>query len=340
MGYRATSLFKTIAAQGSFIAQGTTQALSNVVWAFAKVGVEEFAKLEGLGEALFKNVASQHSRIASQGTPQQLSNIVWGFATLKVRDAALFEAVATQGSRLAKEGKPQNIANTVWAYTMVGIQAKAMFRAMAAQSSRIAKEGIMRDIVHTMWSFALNDEATPLFDELRSIFTSNKKSAFEGEDIFQLYGVYLWLKPRAKFADLSFPAQWLKEAAACHGTGSWHGSQDRIPVSSNMHMDVCRHLTDLGYEYTNEVQVFDVGYLAVDIALTGRKLAIEFNGPHHYVVDVTTKVRTEDGKTKFKRRLLELYGWRVATVDSEYWRSMQNAGRRAHMLEKLKVLEM
>ena len=66
-----------------------------------------------------------------------------------------------------------------------------------------------------------------------------------------------------------------------------------------------------------------------------QKLAIEVNGPSHYLRDIDTKTHVEDGRTRFKRRLLELYGWRVVTVDHKEWDGKADEDRMAYLQAKL-----
>jgi len=55
-------------------------------------------------------------------------------------------------------------------------------------------------------------------------------------------------------------------------------------------------------------------FFAIDFAKVERKLAVEFNGPSHYLHD-----DSENGQTKSKRPLLKALGWRVGTIHWKRW---------------------
>jgi len=80
-------------------------------------------------------------------------------------------------------------------------------------------------------------------------------------------------------------------------------------------------LRGMGYEGEEEFDALGGGerFMAVDYACVERKIAIEFDGRHHFLSDVEgdsvgERLGGENGKTKAKRRALEGLGWRVVNV--------------------------
>ena len=64
-----------------------------------------------------------------------------------------------------------------------------------------------------------------------------------------------------------------------------------------------------------------------------RKIAIEFNGPSHYVKCKGRDV--ENGQTRFKRRLLERLGFYVVSIHWDEWRREREGGTMQEYLRNL-----
>ncbi len=60
------------------------------------------------------------------------------------------------------------------------------------------------------------------------------------------------------------------------------------------------------------------GY-SIDLALPSSRLAVEVDGPSHYMRPDADPTYTPNGSTRLKRRLLELAGWRVVSVPFFEW---------------------
>mmetsp|Transcript_11023 Transcript_11023/g.34802 ORF Transcript_11023/g.34802 Transcript_11023/m.34802 type:complete len:96 (-) Transcript_11023:676-963(-) len=58
------------------------------------------------------------------------------------------------------------------------------------------------------------------------------------------------------------------------------------------------------------------------------RVAVEFDGPTHYVVDLTTGEESYDGSSRWKSRVLEALGWRVYRVGWREWAGQPVDGRR------------
>ena len=59
------------------------------------------------------------------------------------------------------------------------------------------------------------------------------------------------------------------------------------------------------------------GGLRVDVALPELKLAVEADGPHHFLRNV--QPQQQNGATKARDRLLWGWGWNVIVVPSNVW---------------------
>jgi len=98
---------------------------------------------------------------------------------------------------------------------------------------------------------------------------------------------------------------------------------------SQDHQEVSDTLTELNIDHKMEVSPFESSnvtfntstMLNIDIVISkneNKKVAIEFNGPSHYLQSNGQDV--ESGTTKFKRRLLEKLNFIVVWIHWDDWR--------------------
>ena len=84
--------------------------------------------------------------------------------------------------------------------------------------------------------------------------------------------------------------------------------------------EISKLLQEIGFHHELEVSpdsTMTGGMMAIDMACKERKIAVEYDGPSHYLKAVGSGVRTstENGATKAKRRFLEQLGWNVINID-------------------------
>ena len=69
------------------------------------------------------------------------------------------------------------------------------------------------------------------------------------------------------------------------------------------------------------------GY-SLDLALPSSRVAIEVDGPSHFLLPDGRGERKPNGHTLLKRRLLKAAGWRVISVPFFEWDGLHSAGER------------
>ncbi|GMH78431.1 hypothetical protein TrST_g4752 [Triparma strigata] len=110
--------------------------------------------------------------------------------------------------------------------------------------------------------------------------------------------------------------------------------------SKSFENEVCKELERWGYGgFEREVSPFEVEreIFKIDIAWRGEKVALEVDGPTHFLRGTDGKLR-RDGPTKAKKRLLEGLGWKVVRLSSrrnEKLKKMEEEGRRKFWKKKL-----
>ncbi|EOD17655.1 hypothetical protein EMIHUDRAFT_255878 [Emiliania huxleyi CCMP1516] len=74
------------------------------------------------------------------------------------------------------------------------------------------------------------------------------------------------------------------------------------------------------------------GY-SLDLALPSSRLAVEVDGPYHFLLPEGLGMRRPNGPTLLKRRLLAAAGWRVISVPFYEWNGFATAKERQTYLQ-------
>jgi hypothetical protein len=97
-------------------------------------------------------------------------------------------------------------------------------------------------------------------------------------------------------------------------------------IESSSQREVSQILTELGLQIEDEVSPsskleFLDSLLAVDMTCAKHTVAIEFDGPSHYLRSVKSGklTRSENGPTQTKRRFIEKLGWKMMKIDYRDW---------------------
>ena len=110
-------------------------------------------------------------------------------------------------------------------------------------------------------------------------------------------------------------------------------------------------LAEAGFKHEREVQFLEGGwnwygnFLAIDFACKERKIAVEYDGAHHYLTEPKKGARAnwgrESGRTIAKRTLMEKLGWKVVNVsykdDIRLEKSPKEEVEKAGGMKELKI---
>ena len=239
----------------------------------------------------------------------------WAFATVGYKADALFSAVAGERRRIVGNGRKQHISNLLWSFTVAGVL------------------NVNENGVGEMWSRACEkkDHFSPRELQQLGMFYA---AAQIGHDEVELE---LEIPPRSLLDQI--------EAAAI--------AQDVTVSAAQQRVSKC--LTEMGIDHEMEVSPFrghgggegegkinfDTGdMLNIDFVLKegDRKVALEFNGPFHYV-RCRGGGKVDNGQTKFKRRLLEAgLGFSVVSIRWNDWMKASRGGDgEEHLLLRDKI---
>ena len=310
---RATSM----ARGGDFNAQD----LAITAWAYATAGHASPALFDALALASIARVG--------EFKQQNLANTAWAYATAGHASPALFDAIASASVARMGEFDAQGLANTAWAYATAGHASPALFDAIASASAARVGEFNAQALANTAWAYAAGDgRAASLFAS--PTFADRCAHLADEMTIGGLCQLHQW-------------QLWLELECACDG---WPGLRPDVrercrrafvaaaakPSLTQRH--VAATLADLGLGVTEEVRTAE-GY-SIDVVVgtsDGREVAIEVDGPSHFV----GASHMPTGATMLKRRQLRAAGWVLLPVPYWEWMALEAVGSRHRCKEAVRL---
>ena len=255
----------------------------------------------------------------SEFNGQDIANLAWAFATASHESPSrkhLFDSIGAEvAARQLDEFKPQEMSNTAWAFAAQGHAAPEMFEAIAVKATKRRLEDFNSQALSNMaWAFAVLDYAPQvgLFESphLFARRCSAIAPEFATVALLQLHQYSLWCEERGGV----WPP--LPEALRERCVEAFIATQLRARPSK-MQLDVSASLRKLGATVQDEYICEDSGYsidALVDLG-DGVKIAVEVDGPNHFVGDS----KTLTGATILKRRQLRHFGWHTVSVAHWEW---------------------
>jgi very-short-patch-repair endonuclease len=255
---------------------------------------------------------------------QDVANIVWGLATLgwPPGEGAMRGALEAAAVRVAPGMNAQNVANTIWGLATLGWQPGegAMRGALEAAVVRIAPSMNAQDVANTIWGLATlgwqaDSQMASVLQQLVEALLAGGMSGpvrFGTAALSQLLQAHL----ASQYLGLGLivlPASMLQVAVQAHTEAA------RKVTVSNSQRDVGESLRRLGISHELEYTTAD-GLFSIDLAITDRRIALEFDGPSHF----TTNTLEPLGHTRLRDRLLSAMGWHVVSIPFFDWDRLHN----------------
>jgi succinate dehydrogenase flavin-adding protein (antitoxin of CptAB toxin-antitoxin module) len=312
------------------VKEGTPQAIANIATAYSNLRIadhhEYFAAISD------KEVCRW---IVKEGTPQAIANIATAYSNLEIADHYEYFAAISDKEVcrwIVKEGTPQNIANIATAYSNLGIGDNSEFFMALSSDSRCIEGGGNQNICNVLWSFAClglvsNSSYHAMINSLWKIAISLPASSFTKEGLQQMRQFYTsFLVEGGGLLLNDIPPSILLEIITIDSNIS----------DSKAHSNISLLLTEMGWEHKNEVSpfigndktaIFSSGgnhFMAIDIANVKDRIAIEVDGPFHFL-GFGNSGRVVNGRTKMKTRLLKNLGWRVVRIPWFEWQRLEGS---------------
>jgi hypothetical protein len=336
LGIQSPKLFSEIEQHSSWVVkEGNPQAVANTAWACATLGIQS--------PNLFSEIEKQSSWIVKEGNPQAVANIAWACSKFGFQSPKLFLNIEKQSSWLIKEaeksGNMQHVSSVALSFAIVGLASEVIFGSLWKIVPNLIEEGNAQAIINICYAFAVLDLANEYEKEFRLLWA--KAISFDPKLLPREARRQL-LQTRAFVTasgvkSLQAPA--LLETGGMTLETDVHESRSQNEVSGI--------LDDLGFHHLAEVSpvtkenTFPLpgGMLAIDMACRKQMIAIEFDGPFHFLREVGSGkvLEVENVATRAKRRFLERLGWKVANIRYFDWaKAKSKKAKRAFVSEMLK----
>jgi len=218
---------------------------------------------------------------------------------------------------LASEGKPQEVANAAWAMATLGCQAPTLFGEIDQNVDNLLQSFNLQDLCNTCCAIAILGLAKEHESTLRKLWEQSIQffvtgNCCEDEGLRQLTQAGLFANAEGVHL------QHIPEPMSIQPQAALKRTDDAVSRAS---MQISQLLNVIGFDHETKTApcnaVASGGMLAIDMACIKQKIAIEFDGPTHYLKaagsgDLT---KNHNGATKAKRQFLERLNWTAINLD-------------------------
>ena len=263
-------------------------------------------------------------------TSQKFSNTIWAFAELRHRPTgAWLQPFFDISLARLPDFNAQALSSTLWALAELGVVPfPEWMDAWATRVAAVFNTFSSQGAVNILWALTVlqmqdSDVFRSLLLQALQLLTPDS----DGRELCSLYDV-LQFAAAEKVVGLPTPDAILFDSAKkawdldIAETAQQHASVDHIAVMSA--------LKELGVAHEQEHFCLQSGR-SIDIALLDRRIAIEVDGPSHYL---NTRRRT--GKTLLRNRVLTGAGWRVVSIPFFEWRALKSmSAQNGYIQQKL-----
>ena len=300
-----------------------SQHVGNTWWALGSlIGGEsrpssnrEAAKYLHQNDEMWRGLIEAAKREAAKGMrSQELANVAWSLATTRrVIDEDLWAIVQKAIAKGADEMNAHAVSTIWWAHATLGrLPDGPALTALCAATERSAREAFnAQDVATTVWSLATLSSlrGMPLprcYDAAWKIARDMQPGQFHNTGLCKLFHAYLMRKHGLSVGDKGeYPVwiinqakdAWIMQVRDLHDQHASHTYQSEIA-------GVFRDQFKLNCEVE---RVTDGGYFSVDVYLPDGEVAVEYDGPQHFVGPGRDQLRSfRSGETCTKTAATEL----------------------------------
>lgn len=318
--------------------------VSNTLWAWANFGW--LPEDPSIVECVLQ-VAIKHFKSDPDLQTQSLANILWSLATLRFvpgdeflqafRERALIEL--REDERFSDQG----LCNTIWAYGQLGVNpGTELMSEIASQLGARVTNFPTQGVTNSILAFATlgfwPDEW--VVDNYRAkIVEMYYSTTISDIDLTQFFQANYLFEKCSPYGPLVTDPQMIEDMLS-----AWKRGSSKV-VISQFHREVSDTLTNMGVPHEIEYITED-GLFSLDIALKGKKLAIEVDGPSHFARNIQNRRmsgKRPDGTGTYNIRYhyLDTNGWTTVFIPWYDWKQVcdeesatRTTGRRAAFLAK------
>ena len=327
--------------------------LANLTHAVAKMSAAgKLAAADADVQDMLAALEERVVHVASDMKPQEVSNTVYSFAVLgREPGAAARGALEVAVMRVGPDMVPQAVANTAWSFATLGLmpgaEARAALEVAVVRTSPSMKP---QELANTLWSVlaltATRDLPLPAcYPSLWWAACGLDVGSFKDEGrrmMYHAHMIHTELVSGDVLEEVTFPPWIMHEARE-----AWMRNIRHDVTVSNSHKAVASIIGELGIRCELEC-LSDCGCFSVDIVVPDDDIALEFDGPTHFIntsnggkggaPGQASRTSTKTPKTELRDKFL----WRryrtVLFVPFFEWDALQgSAARKVYVAAKLRA---
>jgi hypothetical protein len=340
------------------LSRASTQSLANTLWAVSEMGQQIPTPQLQLLLAAF--VRQLHA-----ASPQEVSNTLVACARFRYVPVQVLAALEQQQhmQQFVAAAKSQALANTAWACGMLGHNSKLLLGVLLQQAVKLLQQDssnfVCQELCNLCWAVVVLDLWTYVPEVLQLAAAVRNVWGSQPEGLLQLYQVHLWLLDNHLAAAEGAKGSGLLQVLPSHQLEQCRQAwQDQVAASAAAKSSLLQQQVFVATQQLpfwqmspqQEVVTAD-GNFSIDIAAVtaaGVNLAIEVDGPHHFVSHSTSSTSTSssrldgsaqyrvDGPTLSRNRALAARGYVVVSIPWWEWSDLKGGGaRQAYLQDKL-----
>ncbi|KAI8475360.1 MAG: hypothetical protein J3K34DRAFT_484527 [Monoraphidium minutum] len=348
---------RLLAALAAKAPQAAPQEVANALWAAAKRKAEPGAAAAREGSvtaveaALMQLAAAVSKEQVACYSAQGVSNSLWALSELRLRPPGPTTLLAEAALQRAPAMAPQDLSNTALALARLGVDDARLFAALASAAAQHQQQLGAQDISNLAWAAAVADQRQ-LSGAVAALCGQLAGSSCWGSAVpehhWQLWQVHLWLRDGQPTVGAggdgsggglagALSAAQLQQCAAAWEASLQQTAQQRRSELERRVFECARRLPCLA-DCRQEARTPD-GAFSVDVAAahaaSGRRLAIEADGPWHFM----RSGREPTGETLARNRALAARGFVVVSVPWWEWQEVRGdaAAQDAYLLRKVEA---
>ena len=321
------------------------------LWAYATMGREP-------GAELMRAMEERAEVVMTTFNAQNVANTLWAYAKMgREPGAGVMRGLEERAEAKAGSFMAQEVANTLWAYATMGREpGEGLMRGLGERAEALAGSFKAQDVANTLWAASVfssldaSKEASRWVQVVAQRLVSlSRPACFDTVHLCQLHQFFVSCSMEEKLCVEALDGmQDLKEVCRSAFVG-------KPTAPSATQQQVSETLRSMGLSVKDETRCPTSGYsidmLVHDSALaiegkggrvsSGGTWAVEFDGPWHFLGTAAdsglscrapTDATRLKGKTRLKRRHLQLLGHALVTVNYWEWAACSGAGDREQYL--------
>ena len=290
------------------------QTIANILYTLAQMEYlpprRTMERLEDICTGAMRRGAEGDEDVRMAQGGATLSNLLWAMSSLRYRPGEEFLAAFNeQCVRRCDEFTDQGVSNIMFAYANLDSNpGPAVLNAFVDAAKRAMPDFTAQGVANSAWAWAVLDywPDSDLIDMYEA-----KIAGLDEKQISKLDYVQLFQASYA-FEQFSPHGALMSGELLAHSREVWEQiSSARVTISA-LHQDVSGALTRMGIPHEIEYLTQD-NLFSMDIALRGRKVAIEVDGPSHFCANMRSE---RLGSDRLRERFLAHKGWNVSVLIS------------------------